>query len=987
MICLSMSTLLIDNHDSFSFNLSHLVAAVYGEEPLVIANDDPGFAKLDLNQFEAIFISPGPGHPARPRDLGAAKAALEAGVPLLGVCLGHQAICHAAGAEVDLAPEPVHGRTSPIFHDGSGLFAGLPSPLTATRYHSLAVTRVPKELEVTAWTADGVVMAVADRHRPTFGIQFHPESIATELGPELIANFRRLTSGGGRVAATGGGKRATTAGTAPQAAPSGGGGRAKTGGTAGGSAASGDGARLPAPSDDARPAPAALQATWTRLGRWIEPEAAFDALFAGSSSSFWLDGEAPFAGEPGFTYMGDAAGPLAEVVTHDAWSRRTRVESRAGRREEDGPFLDFLARELRDRTIATPAPVPFGLGYVGYLGYELKAECGGQRAHRAATPDAALIFADRLVAFDHNAGAVFIGELRRSGEPADEAWSRTVAATLERIAAATIAGCAAEAATRVGAVDGPMPTVTPLTTDEQYLERIAAAMDEIVAGESYEVCLTQQARVDGELDPLATWRVLRRSNPAAYAALFLIPEVSVIGSSPERFLKLTADGVAESRPIKGTARRDPDPAKDAELREALLASAKDQAENLMIVDLVRNDLARVSEVGSVEVTDLAAVETLPGAHQLVSTVTSRLAPGRGAIDCVRSAFPPGSMTGAPKERTMEIIDRLEGSARGVYSGALGWFGLDGAADLGVVIRTVVAGPSGATIGAGGAIVALSDPAAELAEVELKRATVSGGLRRPAAREPRIDPAVGLFETLLVVDGRPVRLEEHLRRLDASLRALSDATLPAGLREAILDAAAGTRLGRLRADVTTNADGTRFAVRVADVDDSIVFPAAPTVLHRVDVSAAPAPHKWADRRWIEAIEAEHPGTLPLFVFAATDELLEAARANVFLVTDGTLRTPRRDGRILPGIVRQEVIEIARAHGIEVEEARLTFADLLSAEEVFVTGSIRGIEPVDRIDHHPLGHSGPVTVLLAAELRARFVTSVTSSPASMVRMNRP
>jgi branched-subunit amino acid aminotransferase/4-amino-4-deoxychorismate lyase len=447
--------------------------------------------------------------------------------------------------------------------------------------------------------------------------------------------------------------------------------------------------------------------------------------------------------------------------------------------------------------------------------------------------------------------------------------------------------------------------------------------------------------------------------------------VAVIGSSPERFVKVTAAGVAESRPIKGTARRDSDPERDAELREALRASPKDRAENLMIVDLVRNDLARVSEVGSVEVTGLAAVETLPGAHQLVSTVRSRLAPGRSGVDCVHSAFPPGSMTGAPKERTMEIIDRLEGAARGVYSGALGWFGLDGAVDLGVVIRTVVAGPQGATIGAGGAIVALSDPAAELAEAELKRATVSASLRRPASHAPEIDPTVGLFETLLIADGRPVRLEPHLCRLAASLRAVSDSDLPVELRQAVLGAARDVRLGRLRVDVTTTADGSRFSVRVAEVDDSIVFPTEPTALHRVDLSAAPAPHKWADRRWIERIEAECPGTLPLFVLDSTDKVLEASRANVFLVADGVLRTPPRDGRILPGIVRGETIEIALSHGLEVDETTpVSFADLLSADEVFVTGSVRGIEPVDRIDHLALGHSGPTTALLAAALKARF-----------------
>jgi para-aminobenzoate synthetase len=947
-----MATLLIDNHDSFSFNLSHLVAEVYGAEPLVLANDDPRFAALDLTAFEALFISPGPGHPAREHDFGASRSALDAGIPVLGVCLGHQGICHAAGGEVDIAPEPVHGRTSPIFHDGQGLFAGLPSPFDATRYHSLAVTHVPEDLEVLARTSDGVVMAVAHRRLPTFGIQFHPESIATELGAELIANFRRQTSGRTRRSAP---PRPGRPGASGQV-----------------------------PASKARPAARdVLAASWRRLECEVDPQAAFDALFAGLPACFWLDGETPFGEERRFSYMGDARGPLAEIVTHDAWTGTTRVESRAGTRHEQGPFLDFLARALEARAIESPAPVPFGLGYVGYLGYELKAECGGRRAHRSDTPDAALLFVDRLVAFDHAAGAVFIGELRRCGEPLDDSWSRKVAATLEGLA--TEGSAARESAEAED--DGAPPIATPSMPGERYLDRIAEAMREIVRGESYEVCLTGRARVDGEIDLAATWRALRRSNPAAYAALFSVPGVSVVGSSPERFLKVSAAGLAESRPIKGTARRDRDPARDRRSHEALLASGKDRAENLMIVDLVRNDLARVSEVGSVEVIGLAELETLPTVHQLVSTIRSRLAPGRSAIDCVRAAFPPGSMTGAPKERTMEIVDRLEGGPRGVYSGALGWFGLDGAIDLGLVIRSVVAGPTGVTVGAGGAIVALSDPAAELAEVELKLAAVGAGLRRPRSRGPDIDPALGLFETLLIVEGRPIRLDAHLARLAASLRSVYDSALPAGIDDSVREAAAGTRFGRLRLDVATAGEEPRISLRVASVDESIVFPESPTSLYRVDLATAPGPHKWADRGWIEAIEAERPGTVPLFVLGSTDEVLEASRANVFLVRDGILRTPVPDGRILPGTVRRETIEIARSLGVEVEEAAVAFEDLLAADEVFLTGSVRGIEPVERIDRHPLRHSGPVTALLAAELRSRFVTTVTSSAPSMVKMKRP
>jgi para-aminobenzoate synthetase len=215
------------------------------------------------------------------------------------------------------------------------------------------------------------------------------------------------------------------------------------------------------------------------------------------------------------------------------------------------------------------------------------------------------------------------------------------------------------------------------------------------------------------------YRALRARNPAPFAALLRLGEVSVLSSSPERFLRVDRNRVVESRPMKGTAARVAEPFEDACRAAELRRDKKTRAENLMIADLVRNDLGRVSALGTVEVPGLMVVEPYATVHQMVTVVRGRLREGADAIDCVRAAFPAGSMTGAPKLRTLEIIDRIEGRPRGVYSGALGFFAVNGTADLNVVIRTLVASPDGLTIGAGGAIVAGSDPEAELEEMLLK----------------------------------------------------------------------------------------------------------------------------------------------------------------------------------------------------------------------------------------------------------------------------
>jgi para-aminobenzoate synthetase len=447
-----------------------------------------------------------------------------------------------------------------------------------------------------------------------------------------------------------------------------------------------------------------------------DTEALFAAQFGEEPHAFWLDSASRATGAR-FSFLG-APGPLGFTVSYDVGRGEVLVDRDGEVEIRRESIFDFLEDQLERLRPAEAPDLPFGFdcGFVGHLGYELKAECGGDAAHEAATPDAFLIFADRLVAIDHVEGTVHLLALADATNEAEaERWLAATAAALGLLA--TLGGYSPPKSPTNGRAGVELRLAR---SRERYLEDIAACRRYLRAGDSYEICLTNKVSVETEAEPVALYRALRRANPAPYGALLRLGETSVLSSSPERFLRIDPDGGVEARPIKGTSRRGDTPAEDARLARALGADAKSRAENVTIVDLLRNDLGRVCELGSVEATRLMEVESYETVHQLVSTVRGRLRPEVGAPACVRACFPPGSMTGAPKRRTMAIVDELEGAARGVYSGAIGWFGLGGGCELSVAIRSIVLGPDGqASVGAGGAIVLDSDPAREYEEMLLK----------------------------------------------------------------------------------------------------------------------------------------------------------------------------------------------------------------------------------------------------------------------------
>ncbi|WCZ34853.1 MULTISPECIES: chorismate-binding protein [Corynebacterium] len=607
--------LLVDNYDSYTFNLAHLVAQAAGHEPLVVpageAADLP--QRVRAGEFSHVVISPGPGTPEREEDFGASRrvieAAADADIPLLGVCLGHQGLAMLAGAAVTRAPEPRHGFVSTVTHSGEGIFAGIPQDFEVVRYHSLHVDKVPG-ITVHARSEDGVIQALKVDGLNHWGVQFHPESVLTQHGAAIMRNFL----GGWRLLH--------------------------------------------------REVPGVLDC-----------QRVFNAIRCDGNDAFFLD-SADARGR--FSILGDTAGTLSRSMSYSL---------------DDGNVLDTLDAELSTPVVDAP-DLPFNGGWIGYLGYECaQLTMPITLRHHSPYPDAYFVRPQSFIVYDHQAETAHLCALAGDGDTG----------LLDRLEQA-LKGAEGAGGTSIGEGSWSNP---------DYLGSIEQAQELLRAGESYEVCLTDTYTAEATGD---IYRQLREHNPAPYAAHLIFDGVEVASASPERFLTVRGREV-EAKPIKGTIAADQDP--------ALLDDDKTRAENLMIVDLLRNDLARVCEPGTVRVPGLMQVESYATVHQLVSTITGHLREGHTAVDAVRATFPPGSMTGAPKLRTCEIIDRLETSPRGVYSGALGYFGFDGQADLSVVIRTAVRAGDTITVGAGDAIVLASDPESELAERNLKAQSVLG----------------------------------------------------------------------------------------------------------------------------------------------------------------------------------------------------------------------------------------------------------------------
>ncbi len=456
------------------------------------------------------------------------------------------------------------------------------------------------------------------------------------------------------------------------------------------------------------------------LGEWLEPQAAFLAAFAGEQYVAWLDAGA------------DADGGISVIAAATAGSRFATASVAEGTASiglpgelpatTPGDILSILEDSLApfgDLDPRHPGATDFSLGWVGWLGYEYGAAANGVPVSPTRVPDVAMLFVERAVVFDHAARSVELVALDDDGatEWADGLRGRLTASGLP------------SPRSRVQPADSA-PSEAALRwrhDDAHYLDLIRDCQQAIRRGDAYQLCLTNEATVEKAVDPIETYLRLRASSPTHHGGLLKFGDVALLSSSPEQFLSITPSRRIRTKPIKGTRPRGATVARDLDLRAELEASDKERAENVMIVDLMRNDLGKVCVVGSVEVHHLLAVESYAQVHQLVSTVEGTLADGVGPLQAVAACFPAGSMTGAPKISAMRILHELEKGPRGVYSGCFGYLGLDRSVDLAMVIRSIVVEPGHVSIGAGGGITALSVPEEELDEVAIKASALIAAL--------------------------------------------------------------------------------------------------------------------------------------------------------------------------------------------------------------------------------------------------------------------
>lgn len=696
--------LFVDSYDSYTYNVHQLILDVVPAAEIIIVRNDQ-FQRSEIGSlvqaFDFIVIGPGPGDPRNGEDVGFIPCLFDHNVPILGVCLGFQLICLRYGGTIERLHTVKHGQVSEIRTETCAIYPS-GEPLRVTRYHSIgAAISGCEDLREIAWTEDvdngHVSMSVMHKSLPFVGVQYHPESACSHGGASLMHNFLRLADEWNRQ------NRSAPRGSLPD--------------------------RLR--SQSIKPTPFVSKSCDSRMRavEWCELNFVLSATRIAEILGVDRNDE--------FIFLDAAAEPsrysiIAAISTEDkhlqyhvgseTW-RYGGVDYTPSTNARD--VWQFIATIMASSKFEVgPPESSFWGGLTGYVTYESGVESLGIKVldPSSLASDISMVFVERSLVIDHKLGKIYVQSIKRDLHDhieSDSSWIEQI--RLELSSAIQTPPATPPPGLRHRSIEVELPD------KDEYLHKIAAAQQFLAEGQSYELCLTAPTKITCEAQsPWSLYQTLRRRNPSPFACYMRLPGVHLLSSSPERFLSWSRDGLCQLRPIKGTVRKTSD--MTYERASKILNDPKEIAENLMIVDLIRHDLHQIAK--HVRVPSLMQVEEYETVFQLVSVITGQVEKPYTGFDVLSRSLPPGSMTGAPKKRSVELLQVLEARKRGIYSGVCGYLSVCGAGDWSVIIRSAfrydkennTSGESGSEtwwIGAGGAITALSDPEAEWDEMLTK----------------------------------------------------------------------------------------------------------------------------------------------------------------------------------------------------------------------------------------------------------------------------
>jgi para-aminobenzoate synthetase len=770
--------LFLDAYDSFSNNIINLLQQDLNATVEVIKIDDKRFAKSHdasfhafLGRFDAVVAGPGPGDPRNLHDLGLIAKLWnlpdEVCLPVLGICLGFQSLALAFGGTAGRLHQPRHGLVTEVFHQGQSLFKDI-GLLMATQYHSLhaklghtvdkksaelwKVTSSCPDIVPLAWDLSDeqngpILMGIRHLSKPFYGVQYHPESICTSsAGAQIIHNWwsEALAWTIDRAAAI-----QKTEILRPVIDVDSHEIDSESGDDSASTSSSLFDAVNPTVRDTTATTPAVTRDSSrtrrslpTRSVSWKCIDMSSDTVDVAlllqnlqdiTQQAIMLESGSkngqPVRPETGrFSIIGCAKD--APSIRYSTGNRVITSDLLGSKTLHTGSMTDVWSQVesfmVANRAIDGSSDIPFWGGLVGFVSYEAGLETIDVSQHtNNDRPDVWFVSVSRSIVVDHVERKVYMQSL----EERDDHWFEDVEMTVKEL----IGKPNAMRPINSDKADSTVPAVAA-PREAEYVRKVETCQNHIRAGDSYELCLTDQSIISydegAQPNSFELYGRLRNFNPAPFGAFLRLQEeteekkngITILSSSPERFLSWSRTGMCQFRPIKGTVEK-----KNGLTRkeaEALLNVDKERAENLMIVDLIRHDLYGVVGSGNVKVEKLMAVEEYQTVYQLVSVIEGQLQEGsrHTGIDVLAASLPPGSMTGAPKKRSCELLTEIEGKARGIYSGVLGYFDVGGGGDFSVVIRTAFKWDDEGVwqIGAGGAVTVLSSPMAEFEEMDLKR---------------------------------------------------------------------------------------------------------------------------------------------------------------------------------------------------------------------------------------------------------------------------